>query len=220
MMLNSRCRVIQGGRKALAVFLVSVSAAVSIAAQAPGSKTDGILIFGQPGAPVKVEVFSDYQCPICRSYFLGTLKPLIADYAKSNKADKIFIVYHDYPLENIHQFARKAVRFSLAAHRMGTDKWLKVADALYTQQPAWAENGNIEAVLDKALEPGDMAQLKKLAADPAIDATINQEVTLAQSREVTATPTTFIITETGRQQRFTGDPTLPVLKDFLDKQTR
>ncbi len=219
-MPNSKQEIGLGWREALTVFIIVLAAAVWSSGQAPGGRSEGILLFGQPGAPVKMEVFSDYECPVCRSYYLGTLKPLIAEYAKSGKADKLFIVYHDYPLENIHPYARKAVRFSLAAHRMGMDKWLKVVDALYTQQADWAEKGNIEAVLEKVLDPADMAQLKKLAADPALDTTISQELALAQSKEVTATPTTFIITETGRQQRFTGDPTLPALRDFLDKLTK
>jgi protein-disulfide isomerase len=217
MMLKSKREKMRAGRQALAVFIVSLAAVISASGQTPGNKQEGILMFGRPGSPVKIEVFSDYQCPVCRSYYLGTLKPLLAEFAKTNKADKVFVIYHDYPLENIHAHARKAARFSLAAHRMGTDKWMRVADALYTQQVPWSENGNIEAILEKALEPGEWNQLKQTAGDPALDTLINQEVALAQNREVTATPTTFIITETGRQQRFTGDPTFPALKDFLDK---
>ena len=216
-MLNSRSKKGRAGRWVRAVFIVSLAAILSASGQTPGNKQEGFPMFGRPGSPVKIEVFSDYQCPVCRSYYLDTLKPLLAEYAKLNKVDKVFVVYHDYPLESIHAFARKAARFSLAASRMGTDNWLKVAGALYAQQAAWSENGNIEAVLEKTLDPGDWNQLKKLAADPTLDTAINQEVALAQSREVTATPTTFIITETGRQQRFTGDPTIQALKDFLDK---
>ncbi len=204
-------------RLTLAVLPVFLIAVLSMAGQAGSSKQAEIYLGGQPGAPVKIEVFSDYQCPVCRTYYLETLKPLIAEYTKTNKIDKISIIYHDFPLETIHKFARKAVRFGLAARRLGTDKWVKVSDALYTQQAAWSENGNIEAALEKALDPADLNQLKKIVADPALDATINQEVAQGQSREVTSTPTTFIITETGRQQRFTGDPSYPALRDFLDK---
>ncbi len=204
-------------RLALAVLFVFLATVLSMAGQAGSNKQEEIYLAGHPGAPVKIEVFSDYQCPVCRTYYLETLKPLMAEYTKTNKIDKVSIVYHDFPLENIHQFARKAVRFGLAAHRLGPDKWLKVSDALYAQQAAWSENGNIEAALEKALDPADLNQLKKMAADPAIDTTINQEVALGQSRAVISTPTTFIITETGRQQRFTGDPSFPALRDFLDK---
>lgn len=201
----------------LTVSFVLLATVISLAGQAGGSKQPGLYLGGSPGAPIKIEVFSDYQCPVCRSYYLETLKPLMAEYGKTNKIDKISIVYHDFPLEKIHQFARKAVRFGLAAYRLGPDKWMKVSDALYTQQASWSENGNIEAVLKKALSPGDLDQLKKMVSDPAIDQAINQEVSVAQNRAVTSTPTTFIITETGRQQRFIGDPSYPALRDYLDK---
>ncbi len=196
------------------------TAVLSFAGQAGNNRLEELYLGGLPGAPVKIEVFSDYQCPVCRSYFLDTLKPLMEDYAKAGKIDKISIVYHDFPLETIHQFARKAARFGMAAYRLGRDKWLKVLDALYRQQTLWSENGNIEAVLQKVLSPADLEQLKKMAADPTIDTAINKEVALGQRRAVTSTPTTFIITETGRQQRFTGDPTFPALKDFLDKMIK
>ena len=217
-MIRDMKRRIRGGCKlALAILLIFLATVLSMAGQAGTNKPVEIYLGGHPGAPVKIEVFSDYQCPVCRSYYLETLKPLMAEYTKANKIDKISIVYHDFPLETIHQFARKAVRFGLAAQRLGQNKWLKVSDALYTQQAAWAEKGDIETVLEKALDPADMSQLKKLVADPAIDTIINQEVALGQSRAVTSTPTTFIITEAGRQQRFTGDPSLPALRDFIDK---
>ena len=88
---------------------------------------------GQPGAPVKIEVFSDYQCPVCRTFYLETLKPLLADYTKENKIAKICVVYRDYPLD-MHPFARKAARFALAANRLSRERWLRVTDALYTEQ--------------------------------------------------------------------------------------
>jgi len=184
--------------------------------QTAASKPPEIYLAGQSSASVKIEVFSDYQCPVCRTYYLETLKPLIYDYTKANKIDRISVVYHDLPLDSIHQYARKAARLALAAHRMSKDKWLRVSDALYMQQAGWSEDGNCETSLEKTLEPADLIQLKKLAADPSIEAALNQEILLAQSRDITSTPTTFIITETGRQQRFTGDPGFPALKDFLD----
>jgi protein-disulfide isomerase len=188
--------------------------------QTAATKPPEIYLAGQSGASVKIEVFSDYQCPICRTYYLETLKPLIYDYTKANKIDRISVVYHDLPLESIHQNARKAARLALAAHRMGKDKWLKVSDALYMQQAVWSEDGNCEAPLEKILEPAELIQLKKMAADPSIETVLNQEIGLAQSRNITSTPTTFIITETGRQQRFTGDPGFAALKDYLDKMIK
>jgi protein-disulfide isomerase len=192
-------------------------AALSASGQTGIDKQGELYLGGQPGAPVKIEVYSDYQCPVCRTYYLETLKPLLADYAKTNKLDKICIVYHDFPLVDIHQFARKAARFALAAQHLSRERWLRVTDALYTEQDKWSQDGNIEAALGKMLDPTEVLRMQTIAAEPAIDAVVDQEILLGQSRNITSTPTSFIITETGRQQRVTGMVPLSILKDFVDK---
>jgi protein-disulfide isomerase len=207
-----------GFRTVFVAALLAVT--LSLPAQTGNKKAGGAYLTGKAGAPVKIEVFSDYQCPVCRTFYVESVKPLLADYAKANKLDKIAIVYYDMPLETIHPFARKAARFAQAALRLGKDKWLKVSDALYMQQTAWSENGNIEAILEKAVDPADFTQLKKLISDPGIDAAINEEAALGQTRNVTSTPTTFIIVETGRQQRANGIIPFNVLKDYVDKYTK
>lgn len=210
----------RGGRVGLMLGGIFLAAVLSAAGQAGSKKAEGILLGGKPGAPVKIEVFSDYQCPMCRNYYLDSLKPLLVDYTKAGKIDKIWVQYHDLPLDSIHPHARQATRFALAALRLGKDKWLKVSDALYMQQNAWSEDGNIEAALAKMLDPTELAQLKKMIADPAIEEEIRQEILLAQSLNVSSTPTTFVIQETGRQQKATGLVQYDVLKDVIDKLTR
>ncbi len=177
---------------------------------------DELFLGGERGAPIKIEVFSDYQCPRCRDFYLSTLKPLIADYTNTNKINKIYIVYHDFPLE-MHPFARKAARFALAAARIGRDRWLRVNDALYTDQAQWSLDGNIEAVLAKVLEPTELVRIGNLAADPAIDSAVQDEVLFGQSCEIASTPTFFINPQTGPQQRVAGWVAYNTLKDFLDR---
>jgi len=185
-------------------------------AQTGLNKLADLCLGGQPNAQVRIEVFSDYQCPACRTFYLETLKPLIADYTKANKIDKIYIAYHDFPLA-MHPFARKASKFALAAMRIGRDRWLRVSDVLYMEQAKWESDGKIEAVLAKVLDPTELVRIQSLAANPAIDAALNQEIQLGQSQNVTSTPTFFIYSQSGRQQRVATGVSLAVLKDFLDR---
>jgi protein-disulfide isomerase len=183
----------------------------------PGlNKMTDLYLGGHPNAAVRIELFSDYQCSACRAFYLETLKPLIADYTKANKIDKIYIVYHDFPLD-MHPFARKAAKYALAAMRIGRDRWLRVNDALYTQQDKWASDGNIDAVLAKVLDPSELVRIQSLAANPAIDAALNQEIQLGLSKNITSTPTFFITSQSGKQQRVATGVNLTVLKDFLDR---
>ena len=201
----------------VAAFFLFSMAASTFPGQSGVDKRPELYLGGQPGAPVKIEVFSDYQCPRCRDFYLETLKPLLAEYTKANKINKIYVVYHDFPLDNIHPFARKATRLALAAERLGRDRWLRVNEALYVEQARWSVDGNIEAILAKVLDPTELVRVRKLAMDPAIEAVINQEVMLGQSRTIISTPTFFIVTETGKQQRVEGWITYDTMKSYLDR---
>jgi protein-disulfide isomerase len=95
-----------------------------------------------------------------------------------------------------------------------------VTDALYTDQARWSVDGNIEPIISRALPAADMARVRKLAAEPSIDAAVGVGIMFAQSRNIDTTPTSFIVTETGRQQRFTGVLDPAVLKDYIDRLLR
>ncbi len=198
-------------RPGLAVALLAFTLQTS--GQTGAGKQPVLCLGGQPNAPIKIEVFSDYQCPRCREFYVETLKPLVAEYGKANK---VYVVYHDFPLD-MHPYARKASRLALAAERISRELWLRVTDAIYLSQDQWSQNGNIEAALAKVMDPAQVARMRKLAADPAIEATLAQEIMLGQSRKITSTPTWFIVSETGRQQIIPGKLPYATLKDYLDR---
>src|SRR4051812_38404122 len=62
---------------------------------------------GKASAPVKLEVFSDFQCPSCRAFYLQTMKDVFKDYADTGK---VCVVYRSFPLEN-HAYAADAARY-------------------------------------------------------------------------------------------------------------
>jgi len=198
-------------------------ASLTLSAQTGTNGVGEFVIGGEPGAPIKIEVFSDYQCPACRTFYLDTIKPILTNYTRAQigaggqpQKPRVCVVYRDFPLD-IHQFARPAARISLAAQQLGRERWLRVSEALYTYQAEWAQNGKFDATLAKVLNPIELMRLRKLAADPAIDAMVNRELLLAQRREITSTPTFFIITGAGRQQRINGPVPYAVMKDYLDR---
>lgn len=164
-----------------------------------------------PNAPVVVEVFSDFQCPACRRFYLEVARPVMADYAMKGR---VCVVYHEFPL-NSHEHAREAARYSVAAGSLGQQDWIKVTDALYVYQPQWSVNGRLEAVVAQALSAEKMAEVKKRMEDPKLETQIDREIALGRQLGVRATPTVFIKAN-GKTERIPPGVQYPILRRYLD----
>jgi protein-disulfide isomerase len=167
---------------------------------------------GLPSAPVRIDVFSDYQCPACRTFYLQTLKAVLDTYAGDNR---VSVVYHDFPLQ-MHLHAREAARYSLAARRLGKEQWTALTDALYARQSQWSADGRIDLIAAQTLSPEDYARLGELLQDPSIDETLDKELALGRELQVSSTPTFFIVAN-GRTQRVVGGVPYPVLESYLNR---
>ena len=200
----------------LFITILALLTAVSLApAQTGALKTEDFCLSGKPGAPVRLEVFSDYQCPSCRAFYLETIRPLLKEYGRDNK---VCFIYHDFPL-NVHKYAFEASRYAVAALRLGRDQWLRVCEALYADQTKWAADGKIEATVARVLSAEEMAKVKTFLEDPSLDQFINQEIALARKRQVSSTPTFFLFAN-GQEQKVVGKISYPILKDYLDRMLK
>jgi len=191
--------------------LICLSLACAIPVQAADQSCENCL-GGGLDAPIKIEVFSDFQCPACRTLYLDTMKQVLKDYSR---LDKVCVIYHEFPLP-MHPHAREATRYSLAARKLGRQQWLAVLDSLYTDQAIWSQNGMVQVSVARVLSPLDYQSLQKLLQDPSINETITHDIALGQERKVLSTPTMFV-TAIGKEQRVDGGLPFPVLKDFFDK---
>lgn len=199
-------------RKALTLVGVVLLSATLLAAQtaAPADTAPAREhCIGDPNAPLVLEVFSDFQCPSCRQYFLGTIQPLLAEYVS---AGSVCLIYRDLPLA-AHQHARQAALYAGAAARNG--HWFQAFGALYTFQEEWSKDGNIEAVLARALPGKTMTQVRRAMKDPKLAAAIDRDLERARRLGIRATPTS-LLTVNGRTERFNGVVSYPILKRYLD----
>jgi protein-disulfide isomerase len=195
----------------LMMLLAVCFTALSMPAESP-DQTTGQLLGGSLKSPIKVEVFSDFQCPACRELYLYTIKEVLKDYSSK---DKVCVIYHEFPLP-MHAHAREAARYSEAASRLGQPQLLAVFNALYTDQAQWGQDGNLEASILKALSREELKTLKKTMQDTSIDATIEKEIQLGNKKEVKSTPT-MIISYSGKQQTITDPLNYLTIKQFFDK---
>ncbi len=176
--------------------------------------TDGYLI-GTADSPFRIELFSDFQCPSCRTFYLYTVTGLMKEYSAGNK---VAIIFRDFPLPQ-HPVARAATRYALAAMSLGRDQWIKVIEYLYDCQAEWSYDGRIEPVLSRILSPDEMRTLKGKLVDPAIEGVIDHEVAVGKEKKVQSTPTVFV-TAGGKEQRFVGGLSFGVLKEFIDRSLK
>ncbi len=112
--------------------------------------------FGVKSAPITMEVFSDYQCPACRSFFENTLRFMITDYVASGK---VYLVHRDFPLP-MHPYSMDAARWANAAARIG--RFESVDTALFDTQNNWTKDGNMEQYISAALGTADFKRVQKL----------------------------------------------------------
>jgi protein-disulfide isomerase len=166
---------------------------------------------GYPDAPIRIEVFSDFQCPACRQLYISTMRFVLQDYAA---VDKVCVIYHEFPLA-MHQYSREASRFSLAAQRLGRQQWAAVVDALYMNQEIWAQDGKLQVFIASALSPADYQKVLKLKDDPSINEAMEEDIGLGRERKVESTPTLFV-TAQKREQKVAGVIPYLTLKNFFD----
>ena len=174
-------RAIHGAFFCLALAIMAPSSAVSQKNQPPNC------LGGSLDAPIIIEVFSDFQCPACRTFYMDTVRKVLKIYSPS---DKVCVIYHEFPLES-NACAREAASYSLAAQRLGRKQWQAVVDALYTKQPQWAQDGKVDSALIGAVSTEDLIRIKSIAMEPYIKEELDRDIALGIKREVNKTPTIF-----------------------------
>lgn len=172
----------------------------------------GKILGGSLESPVRIEVFSNFECTVCREYYLRTIKKVLEEYSR---ADKVCIIYHDFPF-SYHKYDREAAGYVEAASRISRETMVQVFDALYTDQAVWSENGNLQKTLGKFLSREDFEKIKELSKDPEIESLIDAQYDLAIKIGLDSTPTSLIFYP-GKQQKTVGLLTYFVLKAFIDK---
>jgi len=175
---------------------------------------DGLILGGTAKAPVRMEVFSDFECPACRTFYREIIRHVLQDYSAN---DKVCVIYHEFPLV-MHQHSNKAARYCEAAYRLGRDKALKAIDALFDNQDEWNKDGNVEAIIAKVLSPADLSKIQALLNNPEITKSIDRGISLGERLTVKGTPTLFLY-YSGKNQRVDNPHQLSyvTVKQFIEK---
>ena len=167
---------------------------------------------GSKDAPIQIEVFSDYQCPQCRIFYLETARQLMQSYIP---AGKVYYIHRDFPL-SMHSHSREAARWASAAALAGVFETAE--QTLYTKQDDWGSTGKIEDALASAISPTDMKKVRTIEATegPQIDAAIAKDMALGDSRGVNGTPSIYVFHKGQMTPLPPGGVNYSLLKQYID----
>ena len=225
-------------RAAVPLLFLCVSIPVLAQHRAAQRESDPVKTYGSKSAPITMEVYSDFQCPSCRSLYEQTLRPLINDYVASGK---VYLIHRDFPLQ-AHQYGLEAARWADAAARVG--KYPEVEAALYDNQASWSVDGNIQKYVTTVLSAEEMKRVDRMVetchASPGVkptqmtartarnlesnrgcvlDSDIEKDTALGHQIPVQQTPTS-IVTYKGQHYPVIGVVSYPILKQFFDQLLR
>jgi protein-disulfide isomerase len=166
--------------------------------------------FGSKTAPVTMEVFSDFQCPACKTLFTTTNRRLMDDYVTTGK---VYLIHRDFPLP-MHAYSRVAARYARAAAQLG--KVEPVEQALFLNQEKWEQSGDVDGTVAAVLSAAEMIKVRALVKGTTLDPMIDKDYSLGQTYRVSQTPTTVFHCK-GQTYPYSGVMTYDILKTFLEQ---
>ncbi|HZL56962.1 MAG TPA: thioredoxin domain-containing protein [Bryobacteraceae bacterium] len=166
---------------------------------------------GSPSAPITLELYTDYQCPACRTFYLDVLPQVIAQYVATGK---VRLIHRDFPLQ-MHPYSRVATKYANAAGQLGL--YDVVAGQIFKTQGEWEQNGNVDAEVVKVVPPGDMQKIRELVKnDSHLDDSVTTDLAMGNQDRLNQTPT-LVIVRKGQRTKIDGPVPFTILKSYLDQ---
>lgn len=142
---------------------------------------------GDSKAPVTIVEYSDFECPICRSLH-DALRNMLPNYA-----GKVRLIFKDFPLDQIHPWARTAAIGGRCAYQQKPEAFWKLYDLIYDNQEIISAANVWGKMVDYASQSGlDADAFKGCMASPEAGAAVNASHANGEKLEVNSTPTVFV----------------------------
>jgi protein-disulfide isomerase len=170
-------------------------------------KTDGVPSFGPPAAPIKIVMFSDFECGFCREE-----AKMLRDNIQSSYPKEVQVFFKDFPLEQIHPWAKPAAIAGRCIYQQKPAAFWDYHDWIYEHQTDIKLDTLKDQVLDFAKTKGlDTGLLGSCMAMKNTEPEVDRSLAEGKSLQVNSTPTLFL---NGR--RLVGQQQWPQLKQIID----
>jgi protein-disulfide isomerase len=148
--------------------------------------TDQDHVRGERSAKAVIIEYSDFQCPACGAYH-PVLKNLEAKFGKD-----VAVVYRNFPLTTLHQYAQLAAQAAEAANLQG--KYWEMHDLLFERQDAWPKSGNVQQTfVEYANELKlDTAKFTQDITSSTVKDRVALDVTSGNAVAINSTPTFYL----------------------------
>ena len=176
------------------------------------STTMGSSILGNPSAQVTIVEFGDYQCHQCYNWFHNTKPTVFQNYVDTGKVNFVFM-----DLAFLGMDSPKAAQASYCAEDQG--KYWEYHNQLYTAQESQIDNGwaNSQRLKAFAFSLGlDMELFDSCLDSGKYAKRVQYNIAEAKKLGASGTPTFFIISPDGQQQKLVGAQPYSVFKQVLD----
>jgi protein-disulfide isomerase len=149
-------------------------------------KLDGAPVLGDPSAAVTIVEYSDFECPVCRNLH-DALRGMLPKYPQ------VKIIFKDYPIEQIHPWARTAALAGRCAYHQDPKAFWKLYDLIYDNQELISASNAYDKMMDYAGRSGlNTDAFKSCLASSQAAAEVAASIANANLLEVRSTPTLFI----------------------------
>lgn len=143
--------------------------------------------FGDPKAPVTIVEYSDFECPVCRNLH-DALRGILPNYN-----GKVRVIFKDFPIEQLHPWARTAAIAGRCAFQQKPEAFWKLYDLIYDNQEIISAGNAWTKMVDYASQSGlDAEAFKSCMASPEAGAAVNASHANGERLEVNSTPTLFV----------------------------
>ena len=141
---------------------------------------------GPADAAVVFVEYADFQCPSCKQLY-EVLKQLVPLYPQ------VKFVYKDFPLEQIHPWARNAAAAGRCAYNQNPAAFWKVHDLLFENQADITAANHWQTLQDYAAQAGlDTGSFRACLTAPETKAYVDASIQEAVRLRIANTPTVFI----------------------------
>ena len=141
---------------------------------------------GNSNAPITVVEFADFECPVCRQLH-EQMRTLLPNYPQ------VKFYFKDYPIEQIHPWAKTAALAGRCAYNQNPKAFWKVYDGFYEGQELISATNAWDKALDFAGQAGlDQSAFKSCLASADAATAVEASVANAKLLEVNSTPTVFV----------------------------